>query len=68
MQLQVVYMEALESPRLIRRKALNTIQDKRSLTAWFRRLCKCQQKLIPLQRNKAVNGVRLVPVAIAVAK
>ena len=59
MQLQVVYTEALESPSLFRRKALNSTQDKGSLTAWFRRLCKCQQKLILLQKKQAVNGVRL---------
>ena len=68
MRLQVVYTEALESPRFFRRKALNSTQDKGSLTAWFQRLCKCQQKLILLQRNKAINGVRLVPVAMAVVK
>ena len=68
MRLQVVYTEALESPSLFRRKALNSTQDKGSLTAWFRRLCKCQQKLILLQRNKAVNGVQLMPVVTAVVK
>ena len=30
MRLQVIYMEALESPRLFRRKALNSIQGKGS--------------------------------------
>ena len=68
MRLKVVYTEALESPRFFQRKALNSTQDKGSLTAWFQRLCKYQQKLILLQRNEAVNGVRLVPVATAVAK
>ena len=63
MQLQVVYAKALDSPRLSHKKALNSTQDKEALVAWFRRLYWCQQKLILLQRNGAVNGVRLVPKA-----
>ena len=67
MRLQVVYTEVLESPRLFQRKTLNSTQDKGSLTAWFWRQCKCQQKLILLQRNEAVNKVRLVPRAPVVS-
>ena len=51
MRLQVVYTETLESPRLFRRKALNSTQGKGSSTAWFRRLCWRQRKLILPQRN-----------------
>ena len=61
MQLQVVYTEVLELLRLFQREALNSTQAKGSLTAWFQRLCWYQQKLILPQRNKAANGVRLVP-------
>ena len=65
MRLQVVYTEALESPRLFRRKTLNSTQGKGTTpSAWFFwQLCWCQQKLILPQRNKAANGVRLVPKA-----
>ena len=66
MRLQVVYTEAIESPRFFQRKASNSTQGKRSSTAWFRRLCWCQQKLILPRRNEAANGVRLVPKAPAV--
>ena len=47
MRLEVVYTEALESPRLFRRETLNSTQGKRSSTAWFfRRLNWCRWKLI----------------------
>ena len=38
MQLQVVYTEALESPRLFQRETLNLTQGKRASAAQFRRL------------------------------
>ena len=37
MRLQVVYTELLESPRFFWKKALNSIQGKRALTAWLQR-------------------------------
>ena len=52
MRLQVVCMKALESEPNPRQRAI--------FLAWFQRLYWCQQKLILSQRNKAVNGVRLV--------
>ena len=68
MQLQVVYMEALEFSRLFQRKALNSTKGKKASTAWFWRMCWCQQKQILSRKNEAANGVRLVLVAPAVLK
>ena len=49
--------KAFESPRLFKKKVLNSTQDKRSSTAWFfQYLNWCQQKLILLQRNKLAKG------------
>ena len=55
MRLQVVCTKALESEPNPRQRSI--------FSAWFRHLYWCQQKLILSQRNKAVNGVRLVPKA-----
>ena len=66
MQLQVVYAEALDSPRLSQKKALNSTQDKEVSVVWFQRLCLCQRKLILPQRIWMRTGYGWSQVALAV--
>ena len=58
MRLQMVYTEALESPRLFQRETLNSTQGKGASAAWFQRLCWCKE-------DKAVT-VRWKPMALTV--
>ena len=48
------------------KESLDSTPGKGSLTAWFRRLCWRQRKLILPRRNKVANGVWLEQVAPAV--
>ena len=63
----MVYTETLKSPRLFRRKALNSIQGKEA-TFWLWHVRSCQQKLILWRRNEVANRVWLMPVVLTVSK
>ena len=66
---QMLVTNAIDSPRLCRKKALNSSQVKGavlSLSTWV--LCYCQRKLILSRRNKAAKDTHWGPVAPAVPK